>query len=155
MPILKFYLFETPVRGISRRGRDFNELGWNGTAFNTLKAQMLRSSDLTNTRWQRVDSKNDLEDLLREVQLSDSLSFQHECAYYVKGNRCKIEGLFYLIRNAFAHGSFYRQAVNSVPYYIFETRREGNLRGRAILKEKTLRNWKSIVLHPEKYLHNP
>lgn len=153
MPLLKFYLLETPVRGVSRRGKDFSELGWNGAAFNTLKAQMLSSSELTNNRWQRVDSGDALADLLRDVHLYEGLSMEHECAYYVRGNRYKVEGLFYLIRNAFAHGSFFCRTVRGISYYALETRREGSLRGRAILREATLLNWKSVVLHPEKYLH--
>ena len=153
LPLLKFYVFECPVRGVARRGRDFDALGWSGAAFATLKKEMLKSSTLTNDRWGWIGSNDDLEGLLREWGQLEAPSFEFEFAAYKKGNKPEVEGLFYLIRNSLAHGSFFRRTVKATSYYVFENRKGGILKGRAVLRESTLRNWKSIVLNPSKHLN--
>lgn len=45
------YVLGCPVPKVSARGRTFEALGWKGSAFLTLNAQLKKQSDLTNSRW--------------------------------------------------------------------------------------------------------
>ena len=47
--LVQFYVRETPVRDTSAKGIPFSELGWKGGSFNTLQAEMRKSSGFTIT----------------------------------------------------------------------------------------------------------
>lgn len=147
------FVLDCPVPKVSSRGRSFEALGWKGSAFQTLGAQLKKKSSLTNQRWAWLrDDKNEFLDRIRAEGILDSYSLEHEFAYYARGSKYKIEGLFYMIRNALAHGSFRYHRVKGVEYLALETRNNGKLRGRAVLQIETLRKWRSLLDNSKKYL---
>lgn len=147
------YVLGCPVPKVSARGRTFEALGWKGSAFLTLNAQLKKQSDLTNSRWAWLrDDKNEFLERIRSEGIDRSYSLEHEFAYYAKGGKPKIEGLFYMIRNGLAHGSFRYHSVKGVEYLALETRNNGKLRGRAVLKIETLKKWRLLLDNSKKYL---
>lgn len=110
-----------------------------------MQSLMLKSSSLKKDNWIKTtvkDIKNELASLGRFESFDCSFEF---AVHTVKDGLNKTEALFYLIRNGFAHGGFRISEYNSEAYYVFESRDKGKLKGRAILKESTLRNWMKIV----------
>lgn len=105
--IYKKYVLLCPVKGMSQRAKSFSELGWSGAAFNTLRAEMLRLSTLTNETWIGLGTGPEtLTDKLVKLNMYKGIPKIFEFACYCKGDLGKTEALFYLIRNALAHGSF-------------------------------------------------
>lgn len=147
------YVLGCPVENVSARGRSFGELGWKGHGFLTLESQLKKQSDLNNERWAWLkDDGDDFLSKIRDAGLDNEYSLDHEFAYYAKGNKQKVEGLFYLIRNALAHGSFRYHSTKDGEYLALETKRGTNLRGRAVLKIETFRAWRSLLDNSDKYL---
>ena len=147
------YVLDCPVEKVSVRGRSFGDLGWKGSGFRTLESQMKKCSGLTNVRWCWLkDEDDEFLNKIRNANIFDSYSLEHEFAYYSRGSRQKIEGLFYLVRNSLAHGSFRYHNAKTGEYLAFEIRKNGKLRGRAVLKLETLKVWRSLINNSEKYL---
>ena len=93
-----------------------------------------------------------LESVLNACGISEKYRLGSEFAYYYNAKDSKTAGLFYLIRNALAHGSFAYHETNTGGWIALETRRNGKLRGRSLLKMKTLRNWREMLLHPNQFV---
>lgn len=147
------YVLGCPVENVSVRGRSFGELGWKGHGFLTLESQLKKQSGLNNEHWAWLKGDNgDFLGKIRDAGLDSGYSLDHEFAYYAKGNKQKVEGLFYLIRNALAHGSFRYHNTKDGEYLALETKKETKLRGRAVLKIETLKAWRSLLNSSEKYL---
>lgn len=143
--LVQFYVWETPVPSTSQKGRTFKELGWRSHNFHTLQAAMRRASKLDRTRWIGANQKTVMEKL-KELDRLDKYDCSFEFAIHtVKGGLNKTEALFYLIRNGFAHGGFRICRFGDKRYYVFESKDRGRLKGRAILREKTLLSWMKIV----------
>ncbi|MCD7891532.1 MAG: hypothetical protein LUG26_07305 [Ruminococcus sp.] len=60
----------------------------------------------------------------------------------------KIRSVFYVIRNALAHGSFSVYNNNSKPVYYFQSDRNGEIRSQIRLKESTLLQWIKLFNMP-------
>ena len=139
--IIQFYVVECPAEGASKRGLTFSQLGWRGARFSTLQARMRKSSTLTADRW-KCEKLCDIESQIEKSPLNAQSPLRQEYALYAKSkNYGKVESLFYLIRCALAHGSFDVRTYKKERYYLFENRYRNQLRGRAVLKEKTLLRW--------------
>jgi len=146
MRIVQFYVWETPVPNTSRKGKTFRELGWRGHGFLKLQAAMRDCSALTNTNWVACATKDievELEGKKRLTNFDCSFEF---AIHTVKDGLNKTEALFYLIRNGFAHGGFRLCEFGGETFYVFESKDRSKLKGRAILREKTLLAWMQIVL---------
>ena len=63
----------------------------------------------------------------------------------------KTRTIFYAIRNAFAHGSFSVSGAGEKRTYCLENRKDGVLKARIRLREKTLLNWIELVENPESW----
>ncbi len=155
--IITFYLFECPVRTYNRvnkskeniedtegqphpkynyhfkrvscRGQSFEDRGITGATLNSFRAAMKRVAD------------TDI--ILKAVtDMSDLVSYEPDSEYLIirknENNVSNTEGLFYCIRNAFAHGSF---DITESKVYIFENWKNGKLNGTAKIREKTLLSW--------------
>ena len=154
--IIWFYLFECPVRTrkrkknklkvqgssipqpkynyeyvrVCQRGKSFADRGLTGGNLNALRAAMKRV----------VSSETRVETVEEDVS-SYSCSGEHLIVHKNEDNISDTEGLFYCIRNAFAHGSF--EVIGDT--YYFENYSDGVLVGKGMLKESTLLMWKNLV----------
>lgn len=146
--LLQFYLWETPVSGVSNKGKSFKEYGWEESNYATLHARMRRVSGFPNPKrpdW-IVAAVKDVEAELAALGRLDDYKCSFEFAVHnQKDGHNKTEALFYLIRNAFAHGGFRINEYEGQRFYVFENRHDGKIKGRAIFQEKTLLSWIDIV----------
>ena len=138
--VLQFYLFESPVPGTSRAGKCFSELGWKGSYFSTLKAQLLHLAD---DSFAYIPCIKD--ELPEALAARPPAKAQQEYTVFLKHDeRRVIESLFRAIRNSIAHGSFSRYTRNKCVYYYFENE-DGYVKARINVKEKTLLEWAKAV----------
>lgn len=143
--LVQFYVWETPVSGTSEKGTSFKKLGWSKSGFNTLHAKVRKNSGFPDKNWISVPTKeivSELEKLARHKTYDCSFEF---AVHTVKDGLNKTEGLFYFIRNAFAHGGFRTSEYDGETFYAFENRNGGCLKGRAVIKESTLLAWRKIL----------
>lgn len=143
--LVQFYVWETPVPGVSQKGRTFRELGWTGYYFATLQTEMRSSSSLKRENWIGC-SPAIIDSELKKIDRHESFDGSFEFAVHsIKSGFNKTEALFYLIRNGFAHGGFRVCSYQGEKYLAFESRDRGALKGRAVLKQTTLLSWMKLV----------
>lgn len=148
--LIQFYVLETPVPHTSKRGYTFSQLGITGSAYVKLHAEMRKITGFPNSNgndWVKTTAKeivNVLSKMRREKRYTHKFEF---AVHTAKDGFGKTEALFYLIRNAFAHGSF-RITVDKggERYFAFETRQGEELKGRALFKESTLLLWRDLLI---------
>lgn len=145
------YVLDCPVKGVSARSCDFSTLGWSGHSYLTLASAMKSESNLANQTWRYVKDA-ELNSTLRELGVFNKYTLDKELCVYAKGDKQKVEGLFYMIRNALAHGSFRYHCTKTGEYLVMQTSRNGKLRGRAVIKIDTLKRWRSLLNNRRKYL---
>lgn len=144
--LYKNYVLCCPVKGVSVRSCDFEHLGWSGHKMLTLAAEMKKKSTLVNDRWIWIDGNTeDLEQKLEENHLLSKYTVEHEFLFYCKAGKGKTEGLFYLIRNALAHGSFRFHNTKKGAFLALETRHNGMLKGRALIAISSLKKWRKLL----------
>lgn len=155
--IIKFYLFECPVRlrkpipkkdrdsndpqakykflfkKVSKRGVTFDERGLDGAALNTLRAAMKRATGVT---LKAVDDADSVSNIAADLEGSEYIVIKRN-----ESNFSITEGYFYCIRNAFAHGDF--EVVGKE--YILKNEDKGCVKGLARLSEKSLLAWIDLV----------
>lgn len=112
---------------------------------------MKSQSGLEKRSWKWVND-DELHSALRDLSVSDSYTLDGEFFVYTKGQKQMVEGLFYMIRNALAHGSFRYHNTKYGEYLALQTSNKEKLRGRAVVKIETLERWRSLLNHSEKYL---
>ncbi len=144
--IVKFYLFNTPVAGVSARGVTFKQLGWDKRELTPL---LKREVDFLSSNWIVTTVKN------IETQLKNKGQFKNvkfaETAIHINNKNSNIDSFFYTIRCSIAHGSFSIRKHNNVNYYILKNKDKGKIKGRIVIKEETLLSIIDIVLNPKKY----
>ena len=137
--ILKFYLFECPVPGISVRGRKFQDFGISGSAaFSRLKKNMLNNASSSLRGNYKPSKKNELDiyfSLMNSVNPPDEY-----CVFLKYDEKHVMQSLFSAIRNAFAHGSFCVKNYSGTRIY-FLANHDGYLKAEVVLHENTLLNW--------------
>ena len=143
--LIQFYVWETPVPGVSQKGKTFQELGWTAQRFSILQAGMRSTSSLARENWVGCPAKNmNLE--LKRINRFESFDCSFEFAIHsIRSGLNKTEALFYLIRNGFAHGGFRVCSYRGEKYFVFESTDRGTLKGRAVLKQDTLLAWMKLV----------
>lgn len=149
--LYKQFVLNCPVQKVSNRGKEFSSLGWRKSGFLTLIKEMKSQSGLEKRSWKWVDD-DELHSALRDLSVSDSYTLDGEFFVYSKGQKQMVEGLFYMIRNALAHGSFRYHNTKYGEYLALQTSNKEKLRGRAVVKIETLERWRSLLNHSEKYL---
>lgn len=151
--LYKNYVLDCPVEGVSASARSIGELGWRKRDVATLMSQMKKESSLASNTWLWEEDKDRaFLNALERMKVKDGYDVSSEFAIYARAGKGKAEGLFYLIRNSLAHGSFRYHNTKSGAYLALETSNRGKLRGRAVLKIETLRNWRSILNDSSKFL---
>ena len=138
--ILDFYLFHCPGDGTSVRATTFEQQGWKGTLFSTLKREMLaRASSLKSNYY--PCTKTELEE---KYEVVESLNSTDEYCVFLKHDSSRVmESLYSAIRNALAHGSFLMKKRRGTNMYFFANY-DGYLKAVIQLKEETLLNWISL-----------
>lgn len=149
--LYKQFVLNCPVEKVSNRGIDFPSLGWKKSGFLTLIKEMKAQSWLEKRSWKWVNDDK-LHSALCGLSVSDNYTLDGEFFVYAKGQKQMVEGLFYMIRNALAHGSFRYHNTKSGEYLALQTCNKEKLRGRAVVKIETLKKWRSLLNHSEKYL---
>lgn len=149
--LYKKFVLNCPVEKVSNRGIDFPSLGWKKSGFLTLIKEMKAQSGLEKRSWKWVNDDK-LHSALCGLSVSDNYTLDGEFFVYAKGQKQMVEGLFYMIRNALAHGSFRYHNTKSGEYLALQTCNKEKLRGRAVVKIETLKKWRSLLNHSEKYL---
>lgn len=161
--LYKSYVLNCPVPGVSNCSKTFADLGLTGRKLTEFQRKLKKESTLTTATWQSLtfpvdwkepEKKNrhknrrkiDLPTLLEDNNLINGYKLENEFAYYYNAKDSKTAGLFYLIRNALAHGSFCYHNVAGNEWVVFETKRQQKLRGRAVVKLATLKRW-ILLLH--------
>lgn len=151
--LYKNYVLNCPVPGVSYRGVDFKQLCWSGHRQVVLRELMINSSSLISSAWEATDKKDALIALLASNNVLDTYSINQEFAYYFRADKSVVGGLFYLIRNALAHGSFHFHRSSKGDCLALETSKNGQVRGRALVRISTLRKWRSILNHSDNYFN--
>lgn len=130
--LVQFYVWETPVPGVSQKGKTLSEYGWKDGRLLRLQAEMRKVSgfpDAKGKRWISTTMKN-VEENLRILGRLDNYDCSFEFAVHtVRSDLNKTSALFYFIRNAFAHGGFRINKYNGEIYYALENRQNGELKG--------------------------
>ncbi len=142
--IFRFFVIETPVEKCSIRGIPLQYYGWNSKKItNHLKKQITSLSK----NWKTIPSKEsskiesieqDIQKLCNKNKILDEVAERKEVFIHTDMKKNKTMSLFYTIRCAFAHGSFNRGLYFGEYFYFFENKDRGKLRGRIVVKEKTL-----------------
>ena len=140
--LYKQFVLNCPVEKVSNRGRDFSSLGWKNGGFLTLIKEMKMQSGLEKRSWKWVKD-DELHSVLYELNVSDGYTLDREFFAYTKGQKQMVEGLFYMIRY---------HNTKAGEYLALQTSNKEKLRGRAVVKIETLKNWRSLLNHSEKYL---
>lgn len=132
--IFSFFVIETPVENISRRGISFEERNLD------LKKLINKIKNISNDLKKNwfISKASEIESKLNEFGILDYLQFSKEIAIYVDSKSSKVKSFFYIIRCAFAHGSFNICKYNKENYYLFENKYKNRIKGRIIIKESTL-----------------
>ncbi len=142
--VYRFYVIETPVVGVSARGKSFKERGVNMIS---LCAAMKRETPFLKEYWFEKAAK-DVPECCRERGIHEKASMSQEIVIHtVNDQHCsgKTDSLFYAIRCAFAHGSFAIHHYRSEKYYILENCDKGKIKARMILRESSLLKWIDVV----------
>lgn len=96
--LLQFYIWETPVEGISHKGKRFCEYGWKGSSFHTLQARMKKRSGFPDSKdglWVGCACSK-IEDCLKDLGRLDDYDCSFEFAVHTERNSSKTEGFFVL-----------------------------------------------------------
>lgn len=133
--IYRFFVIETPLKDVSQRGISFEE---RNILVNELRSMIKNITPSLKDNW-KTSTKKQIEELMREYKILNDLEIPIEIAIHTnKNGLTKAEALFYSIRCAFAHGSFNVYSYKKEKYYFLENKEGKDLKGRIILKEKSL-----------------
>ncbi len=137
--ILKFYLFECPVPGVSVRGKKFKDFGISGNAaFSRLKKSMLSTATGSLRGYYKPSTKSELQtniDFMKFVAPPNEY-----CVFLKNDDKTVMQSLFKAIRNAFAHGAFLVKSYGGERIYYLENY-DKYLKATIVLHETTLLNW--------------
>ncbi len=142
--ILVFYLFKSPIEGVTHQGLSFKDIGWVGSSRLQMLERLMKSCDDFEGHWISC-SKDCVEKYLDTNKKYDT--------YIVCSDEYgKVKTIIYAIRNAFAHGGFEIITTNMQTYYVFTNHFKGKIKAKMRIKEETLLEWKKLILTNPKYL---
>ena len=156
--ILEFYLFNCPVlfqkkkngKRVSQRGLTFEERGITDRSLTKLLSEMKAKSASGTLLYQCLETSSS--DFIQIEQQNRGHDLNFEMVIFVENSDLKkTRTIFYAIRNALAHGSFSVSGTGEKRTYCIENRKDGVLKARIRLREKTLLNWIELVEKPESW----
>lgn len=139
--IYSFFVIESPVKGVSVRGTSFDELK---ISKNSLASQIKKRLPSLSDNW-KACTKGEIEYVIKDKGIFESVSLPLEVAIHIKRDDSKVDGLYYAIRCALAHGAFSLHRCKGVKYYLLENKNQGILKGRIVLKEESLLELINVV----------
>lgn len=144
--ILQFIVIESPVKGVSARGKTFEERRIKGNYVNRLTRKIAERLPEFAENWD-TDTIENLWDRYASVGIDQGTDLSFEFAFhYVKDKLNPTTSLYFFIRCAFAHGCFNIYEKNGERYYMLENFHDGNSKGRAVLKRSTLLMLRDLVI---------
>lgn len=142
--IYKFFVIESPVKNVSVRGISFEKRKIKGNYVNRLTNKIKEKLPEFYDNWD-VDIIENLMDRYAAIGAFDGTECNGEFAlHYIRDGLSKTTSLYFFIRCALAHGCF-NIVSNGENYYIFENMHDETSKGRAVIKESTLRTLMSVV----------
>lgn len=162
--IIDFYVFNCPCETekgtvkkgtktytkVSKRAVTLRAKGWTRGFLNTLFTAMKKTVS-GHLEYHTFSEGTDVEIEANKIEMNTSLSDSH-FEMLVMADRSdmnKTSAVFYYIRNAFAHGSFSVVFNNNNKVYYLESSKNGVVKARIRLNEKTLLKWiKDFSLSP-------
>ena len=142
--IYQFFVVETPVPGVSMRGKSFKVRGCN---MRKLNSALKKETPFLKTNWQ-VKPIKDIPNCCKTAGIDTVADFSKEIAIHtINGKHCtgNVDSLFYTVRCAFAHGAFSIHTYKKEKYYLLENKDGTKLKGRLVLKEDTLIKWIELL----------
>ena len=133
--IYSFFVIETPVENVSKRGITFKQRKIDIIKLNNKIKKI--SNDL-NKNWIEIKKGINILEELKKLNNLDKLDFSREFAIHSNNKNSKTKSFFYTIRCAFAHGRFSYSKYNKEIYYLLENEHNNKIKGRILIKEKTL-----------------
>ena len=160
--ILDFYLFGCPMRlpgkkdgQVSQHGKIFEERKIQKGSLKTLYALLKKhtasaSIDCEGIKLNASERARSEDRIIQHINASQKSDTQFESLIFVVNPEIGVtKSIFYSIRNALAHGSFSVSGTGEKRTYCLENRKDGVLKARIRLREKTLLNWIELVEKPE------
>lgn len=142
--IYRFYVIETPVSGVSARGKSFGSRNIN---LKYLNSTLKREFSFLRSAW-IVKTIKEIEAACKERGLDKTVKLDEEIVIHTENHKLcagRTDSLFYAIRCSFAHGSFAIHKHNGCKYYVLENKDKDKLKARMVLKEETLLKWIDLV----------
>lgn len=133
--IYSFFVIETPVENVSKRGITF---GQRKIDMKKLNNKIKKISNDLNKKWILLNKGKNIFDELNRLNNLDGLDLSKEFAIHSNNKKTKTKSFFYTIRCAFAHGAFGICKHKKDKYYLLENVHNNKLKGRILIKEKTL-----------------
>lgn len=142
--ILDFYLFKCPVmfknkQCVSLIADTFEELGLTGANLRILLNKIKKT--VPKDRFISIGPKDNLDEYYKNIQNKFSDPNFEIIILKKHSELCITKTLFYMIRNAFAHGSF--EIIGKT--YCFKCSKGENLRAIIRLRENTLLRWIDLI----------
>lgn len=159
-PLLRFYVVNSPVEGLSARCKALSEYGWDKPWKKPQKLNQKIKDDSTNNQlYWSGKSMNEMKGCLVSAGLFDCASMKSqtfiETAAFYDNKKNQTLSLFYHIRNALAHGRFAVLRGNKGMWFAFEDVQKNSkkspwekcvrLSARMLLKNSTLINWMRLI----------
>lgn len=144
--IVQFYVWETPVPGASVRGRSFADYGWKSAPdLDAILSLFKQAGTLSDPAlWAFVPNRKEVHGRLTRLDRLRGFDCTFEFAVHLRNGR-KVESLLRFLRNSFAHGGFRICDYDGERYYALENKSNGQISGRAVLRESTLVGWESVI----------
>ena len=151
--IIIFFVFHTPVVGVSVRGEKLAHFGWGVddkqklNDFNKLKKRLIDFSTMDKKSFTFVTNDNDMEQALKDNDLLTNFPSQlNKERLTFKKRDGTIGNMLRRLRNAFAHGRLCFHEINGEIVVVLEDIDQNRVvTGRMILKKTTLLRWIDII----------
>lgn len=140
--IFQFYVIECPARDgrqnpISMKGKLLSSYGWKGGyKFRILKASFKKTC-------YNLGTFEVIKNQPMQSRFGDVISPTEFCIFLTSD--CEMETLLRMIRNAFAHGNFYRTVIKKQKIYLLRNLHQGKLKAEMALCEQTLLKWIDVI----------
>ena len=156
LPLLDFFVFESPVEGLSSRRKTIQDYGWNNPwGRPTYLNKQLKDASNNRFLYYSASNLNLMEEALnRAGLLADDNSLELEIACFYNNKKNQTLSCFYHLRNSICHGRFAIIPDKNEQLWIACEDRSGEgvknrsgkkLSARMLLKISTLEDWKTLI----------
>ena len=155
--IIGFYVWETPCKDTSSRGKTMSQYGWDKNVWKDgdLRSYLLYIAGMkTDETFVKVKSLSEMSGAAARIGLGKTFYKKRDkekILFYSNGKNVDILTILYYIRCAIAHGRFQIYTEETGSLYAFETvtKKRGSgkyvVRAQMLLSEKTLIEWAKVI----------